>query len=308
MNITLLDGGLGQEINTRSTQDKSHPAWSVKVMLDEPEIVVDVHEAFIQAGARVLTLNNYTATSKRLRRDGMIDVYEKTHRIAIELMQQAVERSQVDRSQINIAGCLPPIGGSYDASHALDYTGSYDEYCRLIEMQINAVDVFLVETMSNITETRAAIDALASFEQHAYIGLTLSDDPHITPDTVQLRSGETLQDALEMLQEKQVQAVLLNCCFPETVTKAAPMLAASGLQWGGYANGFTSVAPLIPGTTVDNLSARTDLPPARYAEHVLDWLDAGAQIVGGCCEIGPDHIAYMHQLLCDKGYTPSKLV
>ena len=60
--ITLLDGGLGQEINNRSTQDNSHPLWSVQVMHNEPEIVVQVHEAFINAGAKVLTLNNYTAT------------------------------------------------------------------------------------------------------------------------------------------------------------------------------------------------------------------------------------------------------
>ena len=63
--IIFLDGGLGQEINKRSFNIKSHPLWSLKVMYDQPEIVLKVHLDFIQAGAKVLSLNNYTATSLR---------------------------------------------------------------------------------------------------------------------------------------------------------------------------------------------------------------------------------------------------
>ena len=60
--IIFLDGGLGQEINKRSSKTKSHPLWSLKVMYDEPEIVSKVHLDFINAGAKVLSLNTYTAT------------------------------------------------------------------------------------------------------------------------------------------------------------------------------------------------------------------------------------------------------
>lgn len=307
MDIALLDGGLGQEINSRSSAAKSHPIWSVKVMHEEPHIVVDVHEAFIRAGAKTLTLNNYTATTTRLTRHNMMEVYETTHQIAIELMQQAVQRSEIPRETITIAGCLPPIAGSYDASVALDYTASYDEYCRLIDMQMKGVDLFLVETMSNITETIAAVDALASHGQLAYIGLSLKEDDLGSDSQPKLRSGEYLSDAIEKLQDKKVEAVMINCCFPEAVTHAVPLLLQSGMRWGGYANGFTSINALIPGTTVDNLSARTDLPPANYTKHVMGWVDAGAQIVGGCCEIGPEHIAFLHQNLIDKGYNPVKL-
>ena len=61
-NISLLDGGIGQEINKRSKRSSSHQLWSVQVMFEEPEIVVSVHKDFILAGSRVITVNNYTAT------------------------------------------------------------------------------------------------------------------------------------------------------------------------------------------------------------------------------------------------------
>ena len=69
--VVLLDGGVGQEITRRSTRAEPHPLWSIMVMREEPQTVVDVHRDFLMAGARVLTMNNYAATPIRLARVGM---------------------------------------------------------------------------------------------------------------------------------------------------------------------------------------------------------------------------------------------
>lgn len=302
-NIVLLDGGLGQEINRRSKSANAHPLWSVKVMHEEPDVVVSVHQDFITAGATVLTLNNYTASITRMTRHGMADQFKPTHKLAIELLKRAIENSGVDRESINCAGCLPPLAATYVAEEALSYSESYDQYCRLIEEQINGVDFFIAETISNITEARAAADALASFEQRACIALTLNDDQSNT-----LRSGETLQSAIEVLRDNHVDTLMLNCCFPESIDQAVPLLRDSKLVFGGYANGFTAVEAMAPGSTVDDLQARVDLPPATYTQHALKWIDAGASIVGGCCEIGPVHIAHLNTTLRDNGYEIVKFV
>jgi S-methylmethionine-dependent homocysteine/selenocysteine methylase len=55
--------------------------------------------------------------------------------------------------------------------------------------------------------------------------------------------------------------------------------------------------------TVDTLSARTDLTPERYADQVMEWVGAGATIVGGCCEVGPAHISEIARRLTDAGHT-----
>jgi homocysteine S-methyltransferase len=304
--IGFLDGGLGQEINNRSEQESSHPLWSVKVMFDAPEIVVAVHKDFIAAGARVITVNNYTATPTRLNRHGFGDRFLEAHQLAIGLVQRAITETTAEQGQkcdVNIAGCLPPLAASYVASAALNYQQSYDQYCQLIEVQAGHVDLFLVETISNITEARAAIAALKAAGQKTFIGLTLSDDLSNT-----LRSGESLAHAIDVLGAEGIDGLCVNCSFPEAIDAAMPLLAASGLRFGGYANGFTSIAGLAPGTTVDSLQARQDLPPAVYARYALGWAAAGASIIGGCCEISPAHIACLHDALCTAGYHPAKLV
>ena len=304
--IAFLDGGLGQEINNRAVQENSHPLWSVKVMFDAPEIVVGVHKDFITAGARVITVNNYTATPTRLNRHGFGDKFLAAHQLAVDLVQRAIAEAQAEQGKkydVNIAGCLPPLAASYVASAALNYQQSYDQYCQLIEVQAGDVDLFLVETISNITEARAAIAALKAAGQKSFIGLTLSDDLSNT-----LRSGESLARAIDMLGAEGIDGLCVNCSFPEAIDAAMPLLSASGLRFGGYANGFISIAGLTPGTTVDNLQARQDLSPAVYARYALGWAEAGASIIGGCCEISPAHIAFLHDALCTAGYRPAKLV
>ena len=62
------------------------------------------------------------------------------------------------------------------------------------------------------------------------------------------------------------------------------------------------------GSTVDSLNARTDLTPIIYTEHALGWVKRGATIIGGCCEVGPAHVAHLHDTLRKEGFQPTALV
>lgn len=300
--ISFLDGGLGQEINSRSSASKSHPLWSVQVMTDEPDIVLEVHKDFLKAGARTISINSYTATPTRLKRANEFQRFEEIHQTAIHLAQEAIGQCNIPRDEVSIAGCLPPLAASYVASVALDYEASLDEYLAIIEVEKSGVDVFLVETISNITEAKAAADALKSHGLDCHLSLTLSDKC----DNL-LRSGETLEQAIDELGAKGLSSLSVNCSFPEAIDKAMPILGQSGIRCGGYANGFTSIEGLKPGTTVDNLTARTDLSMNAYADHVDRWIAAGATIIGGCCEISPAYIAYLKSHLEGKGHILQKL-
>ncbi len=290
--ITLLDGGLGQEILRRSNAP-AHPLWSVKVMMDAPEIVVGVHRDFIDAGADVLCINSYAATPSRLERDGDADEFDAAQRRALELAHQAVREAG---TSVQIAGCLPPLVASYRADVSKPYETSRDEYRRIVARQREGVDVFVIETMSILAEALAAIDAAKESTRPVYVSLTITDDGGNT-----LRSGEPLAEALDAVAARGVDGILLNCSSPETITKAMPLLAKTGIRFGAYANGFTSVEALAPGTTVDRLQARKDLGPEAYADHAFQWLDQGATIVGGCCEVGPAHIHQLHERIQRAG-------
>jgi S-methylmethionine-dependent homocysteine/selenocysteine methylase len=99
------------------------------------------------------------------------------------------------------------------------------------------------------------------------------------------------------LTEYQPAAVLLNCSLPEAIDAALPALLAMGYRSGAYANGFTGISDAFDhiGATVDVLTARADLGPAAYADFADGWANQGVSIIGGCCEVGPAHIAEMRR-------------
>lgn len=296
--ITLLDGGMGQELLRRSARGAT-PLWSADIMLNEPLLVRDLHLDFIKSGSRVITLNTYTATPQRLARENELAQLKHIHQSAIDAAIGAVELSK--RDDVKIAACLPPLVASYRPDVSLSFEDSLNAYRQLVELQSPASDIFLCETMASITEARAACIAATESGKPVWLALTVSDYDHGL-----LRSGESLNDALNTLSSFGAEATLLNCSHPEAINACWEQLqrfegeTKSG-KIGAYANGFVSVGPLLPGGTVEQLEVRQDLSPQQYAEYAMAWVRKGASIIGGCCEIGPAHIKALHESLLAEG-------
>jgi S-methylmethionine-dependent homocysteine/selenocysteine methylase len=294
----LLDGGMGQELLRRSAREAT-PLWSADIMLKEPSLVRDLHLDFIESGARVITLNTYTATPQRLAREGELGQLKYIHQSAINAALSAVELSK--RDGVKIAGCLPPLVASYRPDVSLSFEDSLSAYRHLVELQTPGCDIFLCETMASIDEARAACIAATESGKPVWVALTVSDY-----DYGLLRSGESLEEALNALSSLGAQATLLNCSHPEAINACWDKLHRFGgaherNKIGAYANGFISVGPLLPGGTVEQLEVRQDLNPSQYAEYAMGWVKGGASIIGGCCEIGPLHIKALHESLLAEG-------
>ena len=287
--VILLDGGMGQELIAR-TKHPLHPMWSAEVLRVEPEIVREVHEEYIRAGARVITVNAYSVTRPRLDNYGDSTLFETLQQTACRLAHEA--RDAVGVEGVAIAGCLPPLPGSYRPDLALPEEEAFEQYSEIVAQQAPHVDLFIAETMGAGIEAKAAARAIAASGKPGWIAWTLEDG-----GVAHLRSGESLTDAAAMLDGIEVAARLVNCCFPESVDAALPALRATGKVWGAYANGFTSIKALEIGGTVGGLKARQDLGPEAYADFAMRWVGAGATIIGGCCEIGPAHIAELARRL-----------
>lgn len=294
--VILTDGGMGQELIRRSGEPPD-PLWSAKVMIERPDLVLETHRDFIAAGARVITVNSYSATRPRLEREGRVDRLDGLHRTACELALKAREGAA---HAVAVAGCLPPLVGSYVPEVVPPFEDSLALYREICALQAPHVDLFLCETMSTAAEACAAATAAAGWGKPVWVSWTLADDPA----DGRLRSGETLAEAATALDGLGVAVRLVNCCRPETVDAALAQLAAiGGSCWGAYANGFDGIDELRPGGTVDALSIREDLGPRRHARFALGWVDAGATVVGGCCEVGPEHIAALARALVAAGHT-----
>ncbi|HUS52473.1 MAG TPA: homocysteine S-methyltransferase family protein [Thermohalobaculum sp.] len=296
--ITLLDGGMGQELVHRSSQP-AHPMWGAHVMINEPEIVQATHADYLRAGARVLTLNTYSTTPGRFTKFGMLDQFAPMQRRAFELARAAIDETGIEA---DLVGCLPPLVGSYHPELLPSYEVLLAEYRLIAAEQADRVDFFICETMSKAEEARAAATAAAETDRPVWVAWTLAEKLD-AQGKARLRSGETIPEAIAALDGLPVAVLLANCCSPESVDAAMPELVASGWPAGGYANGFMPIpSEFTLGQTVDMLSARKDLGPEAYADFAMGWVGQGARVVGGCCEVGPAHIAELARQLRAAGH------
>jgi S-methylmethionine-dependent homocysteine/selenocysteine methylase len=289
--VVLLDGGMGQELRRRCASGDTS-LWSAQVMLDRPDLVQEVHEDYIRAGARVITTNSYATVRHRLEDTaGLGDRWADLMELSGRLAQQA--RDAVGE-EVLIAGSLPPLHGSYRPELVRPYEEIEPVYKEHAEILAPYVDLFLCETMSSAAEGTAAAHGAVSSGKPVWVAWTLKDDA-----SGLLRSGETLSEAWAALEGLPIEAALVNCCAPESITAAMPELAALGAPLaGGYANGFAAIPENWTFSKgVSQLGQRADLDPERYARHVRDWIGAGARIVGGCCEVSPAHISYLSRML-----------
>ena len=292
--VLLLDGGMGQELIHRSTAQATHH-WSLQVMMDEPHLVTEVHREFCDAGADIACLNTYAVTRARLAMGQDLPSLETLLQDAYELAKQGTSDS--GKTNTALVAALPPLVASYRAETQLPIAQMIEEYQELIDLQKSRVDGFLAETIPSITEATAVLTAADQAGVRIMLGFTVSDE-----DGKRLRSGEPLPEALEAIDSYNPLAVVINCSKPEAVSQAMPVLAESRFIYGAFANGFTAIDALEPGGVVDVLQAREDLSPAKYARFAAEWLEAGATVIGGCCEVGPQHIKALDQLLLSRGH------
>jgi len=301
MNVTLLDGGMGQELIARSGRPAA-PRWSTQVMMDMPGLVAEVHSAYADAGATVATTNSYAIHRDRLR-GGDTNHYADTG-FALpdiedqlpDLLAMSLDEADVVRSRGRVAGAVGPLGASYRSDLHPDVERSVPLYAEIVEHLNPRVDIILFETVASLTAARACLAAGRTSDQPVWLSFTVSDE-----DGSRLRSGEPLAEAAQIAAD--ADAALVNCSVPEVIRPALDILATSGVPTGAYANGFAKIAQAFidGGTTADGLTKRQDLGPDIYADHAMSWLDHGATILGGCCEVGPAHIAEIHRRLTEKG-------
>ena len=287
--LIILDGGMGQELINRNASAQG-VLWSARALFDHPEVVQTVHEDYIHAGADVITTNSYACIRNNFEPEGLLDRLGEMNRLAAELAQRA--RDTVGKP-VKIAGSMGPQRGSYRP----DLVGSYHEtealYLEQAEFLAPHVDLFICETLSCIVEARAAVVAACATGIPVWLSWSIKDT-----GAANLRSGESIHEAWQDIEDSEVSAVLLNCSPPEAISRVLPQLIAiCDLPTGAYANAFTPIPEKWDYHGDESIPpSRTDVTPQAYADHAANWVSAGARIIGGCCEVGPAHIAQLNQL------------
>ncbi len=292
--ITLFDGGMGQELLARAG-DRPTPLWATQVMMDHPTLVRDIHADYFAAGATIATTNSYAIHHDRLIPAGLDHLYHALH---LRALAQAVEARDAHGSG-RIAGALGPLVASYRPDLTQPLAEAAAKYAENSALMAPHVDLFLIETASSILQAEGA---LAGVVKGKPVWLSISVDD---ADGSKLRSGEPVADVVRLVRDYAPAAVLVNCSVPEAMAAAMDVVHGFGLPFGAYANGFTHITADFKADqpTVDALHARHDLTPAKYADFAMGWVRQGATIVGGCCEVGPAHIRHLKDRLVAEGHS-----
>ena len=293
--ITLLDGGMGQELVARSG-DEPTPLWATRVMMDHPGMVREIHGDYFAAGATVATTNTYAIHHDRLER---FDLDPYFHSLHLRALAEAHEARAAHGSG-RIAGSMGPLVASYRPEVTQPVARAAPKYAEIARILGAHVDMILCETMASVEMAEGAV--LGAQASGKPVWLSISVDDH---DGSKLRSGEAVTDLARLVRDYPIAAVLANCSVPEAMTDALAGLATLGLTFGAYANGFTHISGnfLKDASTVKELTHRHDLTPEKYGDFAMAWVAMGATIVGGCCDVGPAHIRHLAARLVAGGHT-----
>jgi S-methylmethionine-dependent homocysteine/selenocysteine methylase len=282
--VTILDGGMGGELIRRRVTP-GNELWSAQALLDAPDAVLAVHRDYIGAGAQIITTNSYSTIPSYLGKLDLTARYIELTALAGRLARQAADEAP---RPVQVAGSLPPLDESYRADLVPPDEQALPIYRELATALAPYVDLYLCETMSCIRESVNAASAARSVGgpgKTIYLSWTLAESPGQG-----LRSGETIEAAFDAVADLDISAYLFNCTSPEAITAGlATLRPLTDRPIGAYPNRLS-----IPeGWTLDNevpTGYRTDLDVAAYVDYTRRWVEQGAEIIGGCCGIGPEYI------------------
>lgn len=290
--LLILDGALATELERRGC-DLRDPLWSAKVLLENPELIAQVHRDYLLAGADCIITASYQATVEGFMQRGLtLEAARETLQRSVQLAVEARdafwqdEVHRVGRPRPLVAASVGPYGAflADGSEYRGDYRLSEAELMdfhrpRLAALLEAGPDLLACETIPCFTEARALTHLLAEFpDACAWFSFSARDDAHIS-------QGERLADCAAALDAiPQVVAIGVNCTAPRHI----PALIAAART----ATSKPIVVYPNSGETYDAVR-RAWCGPATidtFAREAQRWYDAGAQLIGGCCRTTPAHL------------------
>lgn len=294
--LRILDGGMATELEQRGC-DISGPLWSAHVLADSPETIEAVHLSYLEAGADCILTASYQVSAMGYAELGRpASAATDALRLSIDLAAAARNKYRQQSSRpVWIAASLGPYGSAlHDGS---EYHGNYGvgfadlvrfHAERLAVVETTAADFVALESVPSLEEAEAIVEALHQHPSvHGWISFTCKDEVHVS-------HGEKLAHCAEFLdRQKQVVAVGINCTQPKFILpligevrratrKPVVVYPNSGEGWDAEHRCWTGTSDA-----------------AGFGRLAREWAEAGAQIIGGCCRTGPEHVRAIRESLSE---------
>lgn len=282
--ILITDGATGTSLQQRGLTRGVPPE---KWVLEKPQEIIQLHKDFIDAGAEIILTCTFGASPLRLSQNGLGEKTDEINKKAVELAKQAV-----GEREILIAASIGPTG------HMMKPFGDLDEDAAFNNFQVQAlslvntgVDFFLVETQFDITEAEIAIKAIQSVGSLPII-CSFSYDR----GTRTMMGVSPTQTAIE-LEKYELAALGINCGknLQDNLETLKLLGQATDLPiWFKPNAGL----PKVDGSG----NPYYDMTPEAFASFAKDWVNAGANYIGGCCGTSPEHLKRIAKIVEETNY------
>lgn len=280
----LLDGAMGTEILNRGVSTKL-PLWSAEALITHPQVVEQIHEAYIAAGAEIITTNTFCTTQRVLDKASGEHKARDLTILACELAQQARRAVPTDH-EVYIAGSVAPLEDCYSPELTPPDAELEVEHGELARnLRDGGVDFILLETMITLRETLAALRAAQANDVPVAVSFCCNDK-------LELLGGEPLSKVIPIVELFDPLFIGVNCVSPAIATKVVKHLRTlTKLPISVYAQG--------DGQPDDDQGWKFKHQSlhAAYQAAAQQWLKDGAQLIGSCCGTTPQDTRSLQALI-----------
>lgn len=282
----ILDGATGSNLQTAGMKLGVCPEqW----ILEHPQVLIELQQAYIEAGANIVYAPTFTANSVKLAEYGLLERLEEINRKLVALAKKAAGQNAYVAADISMTGRqVYPIGDMQFE----ELVEIYKEQVRVLDDA--GVDLYVVETMMSLQECRAAVLAIKECSSRpVMVSLTFED-------TGRTLYGTDPKTAVIVLQSLGVDAVGINCSTGPDKMKEHVQAMYEAAYVPVFVKPNAGMPKLVDGKTV------YDMQPEEFASAVKELAGCGARIFGGCCGTTPEHIRAMAAAVREEELLPIK--
>ncbi|EGR0109735.1 methionine synthase [Vibrio vulnificus] len=318
--ILLIDGGMGTMIQGYKLQEQDYRGerfadWHSDLkgnndllVLTQPQLIKEIHHAYLEAGADILETNTFNATTIAMADYDMESLSEEINFAAAKLAREAADEwtAKNPAKPRYVAGVLGPTNRTCSISPDVNDPGyrnvSFDELVEAYSESTRALirggsDLILIETIFDTLNAKACAFAVESVFEELGFALPVMISGTITDASGRTLSGQTTEAFYNSLRHVRPISFGLNCALgPDELRPYVEELSR-------ISETFVSTHP---NAGLPNAFGEYDLSPEEMAEHVKEWAQSGfLNLIGGCCGTTPEHIR--HMAMAVEGESPRVL-
>ncbi|MGB2956537.1 MAG: homocysteine S-methyltransferase [Anaerolineales bacterium] len=299
MNINyplLIDGGLSNQLESQGC-DLNHRLWSARLLDSKPEAIKQAHLAYLESGAQCIITSSYQASIPGFMTLGHDRATAETLILkSVKLAEEAIKDFRVSHPNSYpplVAASIGPYGAYMaDSSEYRGHYGLSDEELtefhqpRIELLDTSGADFFACETMPSFQEAKVLAEILKHTKKPAWVSFSCKDERH-------LNDGTPLEDcAAFFASHPGVFAIGVNCTAPHYIS---PLIRAIKGKSGDKKVVVYPNSGEIYHAASKTWSGSSDL--SFFQLMANEWLDLGADIIGGCCRMGPEYIKSIAQVI-----------